>query len=684
MPSSPARAASPRPGRATGSRPPDVAAVRRAADRHRRTAARRSRRRASPGRAAGCAGAPKSGTASRRRSGRGRRRGRPASRRERGQQLAARLAQADEADAGRAARPDEPRLERRRRRRSPSAPTGAADPRGEEERRAARCAPKWRPTKMTGRPAANASSTTSGVSMTSRASTSPGRERRRPGDLEVVARAVAEGGADQPLEGPWDRWRRRGPPGCPDPMAASAWQTRRRLRRAWAARAGRERGTRGRRPASASRVSGPSGRWQASHEAAMSDRAADRLNVTATSPVAAAPSTVAMSSSGGATPGRPGSGRPACISSARRSRSAASAAVAGQIGLKLYHCSGAAAIVRGERVGDRLGRPLELGRVRRGDLDRRRPGDREPAVRPAVDGDRQDPRAGLGGQRRGTGRQGRPGVEQPHRDAVAAVAPVDQQGQHLAAPQDPVDRPQVAPRDDLDAPALALAAQELEQLGERGVVGDHADREARAGDGRRDGLVVADVPDREDDAPPRGRRPPVADDLARRRGPAPGRPTSLGRPRRQAHQLDEVAPVLRGTRAAPAGGPAGRTGGRPRTWPKFRFDQRRFVGHSEVRGLEQAADDRSRQAGRHAGTGATRSSDSPPSTRRSTTRGLAPPRRCGASSRCRRARGGRSAWAVGHLAAAVATLALVPASALERPLGRRLGADAASRRPRPG
>ena len=48
----------------------------------------------------------------------------------------------------------------------------------------------------------------------------------------------------------------------------------------------------------------------------------------------------------------------------------------------------------------------------------------------------QDPRAGLRGERGGTGGQRRPGAEQADRDAVAAVAPVDEQAEHLAAPQD--------------------------------------------------------------------------------------------------------------------------------------------------------------------------------------------------------------------------------------------------------
>ena len=58
----------------------------------------------------------------------------------------------------------------------------------------------------------------------------------------------------------------------------------------------------------------------------------------------------------------------------------------------------------------------------------------------------------------------------------------------------------------VDAPALALPAQELEELGERRVVGDDADRHAVVGDGRGHGLVVADVADGEDQAAARAPR----------------------------------------------------------------------------------------------------------------------------------------------------------------------------------
>ena len=63
-------------------------------------------------------------------------------------------------------------------------------------------------------------------------------------------------------------------------------------------------------------------------------------------------------------------------------------------------------------------------------------------------------------------------------------------------------------------PLLALAAKVLEQLGERGIVGDDVERQAEVGDRRADDVVVADVPGGHDD-PALGRL--VADALERRR-----------------------------------------------------------------------------------------------------------------------------------------------------------------------
>ena len=92
---------------------------------------------------------------------------------ERGEQLAARLAQADDADADRAAGAHEPALERgvvdglHRR-------DGAADPAARNSAGSS-MAPKWRPMKIIGPPEANASSTTSGVSTIRRSSRSAAR-----------------------------------------------------------------------------------------------------------------------------------------------------------------------------------------------------------------------------------------------------------------------------------------------------------------------------------------------------------------------------------------------------------------------------------------------------------------------------------------------------------------------------
>ena len=85
--------------------------------------------------------------------------------------------------------------------------------------------------------------------------------------------------------------------------------------------------------------------------------------------------------------------------------------------------------------------------------------------------------------------------------------------------------PQVAPRDDVDAPALALAAEQVEQLGERRVVRDDVDRVAATGQRRR-------------------RRPRCC-----RRGPAT---TIIGRPdtrQRSTSSLDAV--LLDAPRPAP-------------------------------------------------------------------------------------------------------------------------------------
>ena len=60
--------------------------------------------------------------------------------------------------------------------------------------------PKWRPTKRTALPGTNASATSSGVSSVEPLVDPARVDGRRPGDLEVVAGVVAEGGADEAFE----------------------------------------------------------------------------------------------------------------------------------------------------------------------------------------------------------------------------------------------------------------------------------------------------------------------------------------------------------------------------------------------------------------------------------------------------------------------------------------------------
>ena len=64
------------------------------------------------------------------------------------------------------------------------------------------------------------------------------RDARVARDLDVVAGGMAVGRADQPLERSRVAWRRPAPRALPRPDAARACTTRRRLRRACAARPG--------------------------------------------------------------------------------------------------------------------------------------------------------------------------------------------------------------------------------------------------------------------------------------------------------------------------------------------------------------------------------------------------------------------------------------------------------------
>ena len=219
---------------------------------------------------------------------------------------------------------------------------------------------------MTGAAGAKAASTTLGRLDDRGAARGPRRRmRRRPGDLEVVAGVVAEGRPDEALE------RARVGRGRADRAAAAAvarrgpTQTRRRLRRAWAARSGASAVPEVAGRDSARRTSGPSGRWQASHDAADEGPRADApddARVTRRSPASGRGARRARVRAAGLHDApRVARGRPL------------SSAVAGQIGLKLYHCSGRRADRDREGVGDRLGRALQLGRVGRRHLDRAPP-----------------------------------------------------------------------------------------------------------------------------------------------------------------------------------------------------------------------------------------------------------------------------------------------------------------------
>ena len=206
------------------------------------------------------------------------------------------------------------------------------------------------------------------------------------------------------------------------------------------------------------------------------------------------------------------------------------------------------------------------------------------------------------------------------------------------------------------------AAQVLEQLGERRVVGDDADRQAVPGDGRHDRVVAADVAD----ACRSARRGDSARDpraARRRRVSGDQRGHLVGRPRRQRASARRGSARTRGRRAAPAGGRAGRPAaarGRARSCGSTSAAWSARAGTSAWASRPTIARPRpgghDRRATRVAAGSAT-------TARRSTTRGLAAPasmRRL--ESALAGVAAGRSASAVGHVAAAVATLAFVPAS----------------------
>ena len=119
------------------------------------------------------------------------------------------------------------------------------------------------------------------------------------------------------------------------------------------------------------------------------------------------------------------------------------------------------------------------------------------------------------------------------------------------------------------------AAQVLEQLGKGRVVGDDVQRQTHVGDRRPDDVVVADVAGGDDEAA--GRLVPEPLDLDRvERLHQPD--DLLFRHERDAHQLDQVPPVFAVGAQGHAARTRGSSGGRPRTCPKFRFDQARFFG----------------------------------------------------------------------------------------------------------
>ena len=106
--------------------------------------------------------------------------------------------------------------------------------------------------------------------------------------------------------------------------------------------------------------------------------------------------------------------------------------VGGHIGLKLYHCSGAAASVAWSASATCcVARATSASERRRHGDHRGEPGVEHPVGAAPPDGDRQDHRAGLGGERRGSGRKRGPGPEEADRDAVGSIAPVDQEREHL-------------------------------------------------------------------------------------------------------------------------------------------------------------------------------------------------------------------------------------------------------------
>ena len=210
-------------------------------------------------------------------------------------------------------------------------------------------APKCSPTKIEARPGVNASATRSGVSMSDPLVDVARAQAGRAGHLEVVARGMPVGEPDETLQGA------RVGGGRPDAgRAPAATRPGPRRRGAGSGAPGPRdrawRGTRGRRASSASGTSRPLG------------QAAGQPGRDEQQPEAAASRRTA----------RPWSGelrRRSRIGDARLHQGRAPLEVGGLLGRGRPDRLEAVPLVRrrgdggGERVGDRLGRALELGRI---------------------------------------------------------------------------------------------------------------------------------------------------------------------------------------------------------------------------------------------------------------------------------------------------------------------------------
>ena len=290
---------------------------------------------------------------------------------------------------------------------------------------AARSSPKWSPTKIDRPAGPNAASTASGVSTIEplvevRRASSAGR----PSDLEVVAGGVAEREPDEPLErarvGRGGRARRVGPRPLGGQRAAHAAQVAARPGRRGRARAG----TRARRRRPASATSGASGRRQASHDARAASATAARHERGAPAVARIRP----RPSSSRAGRGRSGSGRPTASPAGaalevgrlggrrRPDRLEAVPLLRARPRSSPASASAIAWVARWSSAGSRTATDDRLGHanVERAVGPRggsRRAGSRDRSWRPASRARRQR----------------RPRAEQADRDAVGAVAPVDQQ-----------------------------------------------------------------------------------------------------------------------------------------------------------------------------------------------------------------------------------------------------------------